>query len=53
MENEKLYPEYTCADCGKPVIVQETAITRPCGHENAPILASLAATCYGEMEFEG
>lgn len=52
-EEKKLEPMYTCADCKMPVIVYDDQVFRACEHKNAPILASLSATCYGESETEG
>jgi len=40
---------YTCAECGKPVLVtEESGIVRECEHDAASVLADLEATVYGE-----
>lgn len=35
----------TCQKCGATVVTPES---RACGHNDAPVIASMAATCYGE-----
>jgi hypothetical protein len=45
-----IIPMYTCAECKTAVVVHDNQIIRVCEHKDAPVLASLAATCYGESE---
>lgn len=39
---------YSCEVCQIPVIVIDGTIIRPCKHQDAPVVASLTATVYGE-----
>jgi hypothetical protein len=41
-------PLYLCAQCNEPVFFVEGIIYRPCGHEDAPVLANLQAMVYGK-----
>ncbi|MFO0202734.1 MAG: hypothetical protein ACK528_06345 [Alphaproteobacteria bacterium] len=52
-EEKEIVPMYTCAECKVAVIVHDNQVIRACEHKNAPVLASLSATCYGESETEG
>lgn len=52
-EEKEIVPMYTCAECKVAVIVHDNQVIRACEHKDAPVLASLSATCYGESETEG
>lgn len=43
-------PKYSCAECGKPVIVMEGQIMRACPHPTASVVASMTAVVYGEAD---
>lgn len=39
---------YECKECGKPVEIVDGQPVRSCEHHDAPIVANLEATVYGE-----
>ena len=44
---------YICAECGEPVLVVKglasgVKLYKPCGHEDAAVLANMQAVVYGE-----
>jgi len=41
-------PLYLCSQCNEPVFLVEGIVYRPCGHKDAPVLANLEATVYGQ-----
>ena len=43
-------PQYTCKQCGKPVVVMEGEIIRACPHPTASVIASVSAVVYGEAD---
>lgn len=38
---------YTCAECGGSVTVIDGEFNRPCGHDEAGIIADMKAVTYG------
>ena len=40
-------PVYVCGECNEPVLVVDGDLYRPCGHNEAPVLANLEALVYG------
>lgn len=44
---------YVCAFCGIPAIMKNgRVVSKPCGHTNAPVAASLSAKCKGSGTVE-
>jgi hypothetical protein len=41
-------PLYLCAQCNEPVFLVDGVIYKPCTHVDAPVLANLEATVYGQ-----
>ena len=41
-------PLYLCFECNEPVFFVDGIIYRPCGHDDAPVLANLQAVVYGQ-----
>lgn len=41
-------PLYLCAECNDPVFLIDGIVYRPCGHNNAAVLANLQATVRGQ-----
>lgn len=40
--------QYLCAECNEPVFVIEGKIYKPCGHEEAAVLANMEAAVLGQ-----
>jgi len=43
-----MLPDYSCADCNRPVIVLDGTIIRGCSHASAAVLANMSAVMYGK-----
>ncbi len=40
--------DYTCKECGRPVVIKDEKIIRICPHKDAPVIASMTAVATGE-----
>ena len=45
--------KYICKQCGAAVKVLLKGVVRPCGHDEAGIVASVEAVCTGKGGFAG
>lgn len=42
---------FSCSECGAPILILDGNVTRHCQHDHAPIIANLTATAYGSASF--